>query len=124
MTRPTFREIDAKLSTAKAYVARGAVRFVNAKAMRGDLLDLDFLIEDAVELLPQVLDELHPKLYRGLQPPQKSYEDLIKGCELYAFSWESGAFGCAMYFKFAIKGDALWVVSLHKDRPTTGEGNP
>jgi len=120
MKRPSHREIVGKLSGAKAAVLRGAVRLVNAKAVREDLLDLDFLMDDLPDLLTSILEELNPALYRGAKPPQKSYEDTIKGCELYAFSWKSSTFGCGMYFKFALQGDALWIVSLHRDRKPEG----
>ena len=44
-------------------------------------------------------------------------EDKIKGCELYAFRWESKELGCIAYFKFALKDGALWISSLHRHRP-------
>lgn len=114
--RPSHREITGKLVEAKTRATAKTMAFVNAKATREDLLDLDILMEDMPELLPRILEELEPRFYQGSRPPQKSYENLIRGCELYAFSWESRTFGCAMYFKFALKGDVLWIVSLHRDK--------
>mgnify|MGYP000949137812 FL=1 len=93
---------------------------VNAKAIRGDLLDLGFLMDELLELLPSILNELEPGQYRGTRPPQKSYEKTIIGRELYAFSWMSKALGCSVYFKFALKEKTLWIVSFHRDRKTEG----
>lgn len=95
---------------------------VNSAAILADLLDLDLLVDDLPALLPCLLDELNPALYRGARPPQRSYEDLIEGSELYAFSWQSQAFGCDMYFKFTLKNDCLWIVSLHQDRKPKKDG--
>ena len=50
--------------------------------------------------------------YAGTRPPQKSYKNPILKCELYAFSWESRHFGCRVYLKFALKGEAFWLISL------------
>ena len=120
MKRPSHREISARLLSAKAATSKGAVRLINAKSMREDLLDLDFLLDDLPELLPAILDELNTDHYRGTRPPQKSYEDAIKGCELYAFSWESPTLRCAVYFKFTLQGESLWIVSFHRDRKSEG----
>jgi hypothetical protein len=121
--RPSHREIIGKLTSAKAAVSRGQMAFVNDRVIREDLLELDILVEDLPELLPCVLDELNPELYRGARPPQRSYEDTIKGCELYAFTWRSRAVGCDIYLKFALKNDWLWVVSFHRERKAKG-GEP
>ena len=48
--------------------------------------------------------------------PKKSYEKAILGSELFAFRWASKIFGCLMYLKFAVKGENLWIVSLHRDK--------
>ena len=121
--RPSHREIIGKLSGAKAAVSSGQVAFVNGRVIAADLLELDILVEDLPELLPRVLDELNPELYRGARPPQKSYEETIKGCELYAFTWKSRTLGGDVYFKFALKNDWLWIVSFHGDRKAKG-GEP
>ena len=92
------------------------VRFVDPDTLHSDLLELDFLINDLQLALPDILKEMSPKEYRGVRPPQRSYEKPILGSELYAFGWESRTFGCPMYLKFSIKGGYLWIVSLHRDR--------
>jgi hypothetical protein len=55
--------------------------------------------------------------YMGTRPAQRSYEPAISGCELYAFKTTSKMIGCKIYYKFTIKDETLWLVSLHKDRP-------
>ncbi|MGE5842280.1 MAG: hypothetical protein ACM335_08380 [Deltaproteobacteria bacterium] len=92
------------------------VRFVDPDSLHADLLELDFLVTDLQQALPEILKEMSPKAYRGLRPPQRSYEKPILDSELYAFAWESRTFGCPMYLKFSIKGGYLWIVSLHRDR--------
>jgi hypothetical protein len=120
MERPSHREISGKLLSAKTAVESGAVLLVNAKALREDLLDLGWLMDELSELLLSILNELEPVHYRGGRPPQKSYEKVIKDCELYAFSWTSKALGCTVYFKFALKGKTLWIVSFHRERKSEG----
>jgi hypothetical protein len=67
--------------------------------------------------LQAVFPEIRPGDYRGKRPPEPSYEQAIHGFELFAFSWDSKVFGCRMYLKFTVKGENLWIVSLHRDRP-------
>jgi hypothetical protein len=81
-----------------------------------DMLDLDCLLEDLAKDLPALLEEIRPGDYRGQTPPKKSYEKAIFGSELFAFRWVSIIFGCPMYLKFAVKGENLWIVSLHRDK--------
>ena len=114
--RPSYRELNGKLKEALQAASAKRVRFVDPDAIYADLLELDFLVDDLQELLPRILREMSPKEYRGLRPPQRSYEKPILDSELYAFGWESRTFGCPMYLKFSIKGGYLWIVSLHRDR--------
>jgi hypothetical protein len=121
--RPTHREIMGKLASARDAVSRSQIGFVNVKATREDLLELNILVEDLPELLPRILDELRAEFYRGGYPPRESYASDIRGCELYAFAWGSKIIGCDMYFKFVLKREWLWVVSLHEDRKAKGSGS-
>jgi len=123
LKRPSHREITGKLASAENALSCGHVALLNADVIREDLLDLNILIEDLPELLPRMMDELSADLYRGTRPPQRSYENAIDGCELYAFAWASQAVGCDMYLKFALKNEWLWVVSFHEDRKAKG-GEP
>lgn len=114
--RPSYRELNGKLEEARRAALAVQVRFVDPDTLYADLLALDFLINDLQQSLPAILKEVSPKGYRGLRPPQRSYEKPILDSELYAFGWESRIFGCPMYLKFSIKGEYLWIVSLHRDR--------
>ena len=82
-----------------------------------DLMNLGREIGEIPDILYELLENANPKDYAGTRPPQRSYESLIPDCELYAFKTTSKAIGCMMYYKFTIKNDTLWLVSLHKDRP-------
>lgn len=92
------------------------------------LIDQDVIAEDAMELGYNIGDELLDVLadllertslnhYAGSHPPQKSYKGEIEGLELFPFVVESPRFKCRVYFKFALSGGSLWLVSLHHDRP-------
>jgi hypothetical protein len=57
---------------------------------------------------------LSPADYLGRQPPERSYEDKIKGVELFAFKAYSERIGEHFYLKFASKEKFIWIVSLHE----------
>jgi len=114
--RPSVKEIWAKIRAAKQACREGKISFVDDVVIASDLLELDLLIDEFLDKLPSLLDELKPENYVGSRPPQRSYKPAIKDCELFAFGWYSRAVGCRVYFKFCIKGSALYVVSFHKDR--------
>jgi hypothetical protein len=67
-------------------------------------------------LLVRIFEEIRPGDYEGKRPPDRSYEKSVLNCELFAFSWDSGLLGSGMYFKFVLKGEALWIISFHKSR--------
>jgi hypothetical protein len=117
MKRPSDREVGAKIRGAMEATRAGQILLVDPSVIETDLLDMDFLIEDLPGILKRILEEIAPKCYVGARPPQKSYKANITGCELFAFQWQSGTFGRAMYFKFALKDGFVWIVSLHQDRP-------
>jgi hypothetical protein len=116
MQRPSYRELHLKLKQAREAAAAKRIRLLEPDSILSDLLDLDFLVDDLAKDLPAVLEEMRPTDYRGQSPPKKSYEKEILGSELFAFRWVSRVFGCRMYFKFAVKRQDLWIVSLHRDR--------
>jgi hypothetical protein len=116
MKRPSYRELDGKLKQAKEAVSSGCIRLVEPTPIYADLLEINVLVDDLEEILPQAIEEIRPVDYRGTRPPQRSYETSILNCELFVFTWLSDAFGCTMYFKFALKESCIWIVSLHKDR--------
>lgn len=114
--RPSYRELHLKLNQAREAAAAKRIRLLEPDSILADLLDLDYLVEDLIARLPAILQEIVPRDYRGQSPPKKSYERAILGSELFAFRWVSKGFGCRMYFKFALKEQDLWIVSLHRDR--------
>jgi hypothetical protein len=116
MHRPTPKELNNKLKEAKEAVARHRIAIVNPVSFSADALDLGYLIADISDILPDLFDEIIPSYYAGHKPPQRSYEDKIKGCELFAFQWESPCSGCDIYLKFALQDGCLWLVSLHRSR--------
>jgi len=116
MHRPTPKELNNKLKEAKEAVAHHRIAIVNPVSFSADALDLGYLIADIPDILPDLFDEIIPSYYAGHKPPQRSYEDKIKGCELFAFQWESPCSGCDIYFKFALQDGCLWLVSLHRSR--------
>ena len=117
MKRPSDHELFGKLKSAAESAEGARVYLVEPFPILADLLDLDILVEDLGRVIPKIVSEIGPRHYRGKRPPEKSYEDKIKGCELYAFRWESKELGCLAYFKFALKDGALWISSLHHHRP-------
>ena len=116
MKRPSHRELDGKLKQAREAASKKRIAFVEPSVILSDLLDLNFLVEELSDRLPEILSEIGPRNYQGRRPPEKSYERSILDYELFAFRWLSKVFGCRMYLKFAIKEDALWIVSLHRHR--------
>lgn len=116
MERPSHKELTAKLRQAKDAVSSKRVEIVDPVVVAADALELGYLVAEMKRILSKMLDEFGPRDYAGHRPPQKSYEEQIRGCELYAFRWESQLFGCCVYFKFALKEEILWVASLHPHR--------
>jgi hypothetical protein len=116
MRRPTYHELNGKLKEAKKATLFGQVRLVEPDAILTDLLDLGVSAENLKKVMFELINEINPENYQGSRPPKKSYENPILGCELFAFAWESISIGCRVYFKFALKAGALWVVSLHQSK--------
>jgi hypothetical protein len=120
MGRPSDREIGKKLAEAARAALSGRYRLVEPDPILVDLLNLGLLVNDLNRILPEIIREIKPRNYGGGHPPQKSYERPILNCELFAFMWDSARLGCRMYFKFALKEEVLWIVSLHMSRGRRG----
>lgn len=117
MKRPTHKELSKKIKTAKKMVSEGHVRVLNRAAMVADALELGYLFEDEFsEILSELIDNTEPEHYTGTKPPQKSYEIDILGLELFAFRVKSDILDPVIYYKFCIKNNYCYVISLHKDR--------
>jgi hypothetical protein len=117
MTRPTHKELTKKIKEARAFVKNDQVSLINQTALALDALELEYSIEDDLLEVPnELLEKTDPTRYTGSRPPQRSYEDAISGLDLIAFVVEIERFSPPVYYKFSVSEDALWLVSLHKDR--------
>lgn len=114
---PTHRALTGKIRQALKAVQAGNIAFLKPDSIAADLLKLGCAVNEMPEILTALLKQVTPDHYTGTRPPQRSYEEDLRGFELYAFKIESKRFGCVIYFKFALKEDFLWVVSIHEDRP-------
>ena len=112
--RPSDRELHKRINEAKKALKNRVGLFANPSKVVGELNELD--IGDANEVWPlvkELLEEILPSDYKGLRPPQKSYESAIVGQELLAFSWWSQKLAKKMYIKFVLKNERYYYVSLH-----------
>lgn len=121
LQRPTHKELINKIREAGKFVSEKNVFIINVDAVACDALNLEYLIEtDLLEDLSCLLDEIVPDHYAGQNPPEKSYEQKIKNLDLFAFKIDSLFFGSEVYLKFALSGDGLFLVSLHRNRKPGG----
>ena len=116
MNRPSHKEISRKIYQAKEALSAKQIFLVNAVSIAADVLELGFAVDELSQILFDLLGEITPEDYAGHYPPQSSYENEILACELFPFKWISRRLGCAVYLKYALKNDQLWIVSLHEDR--------
>jgi hypothetical protein len=122
MNRPSHKEISRKLTLAKGAVLENRISILNPVSVATDTLELGLNLRNISNILSDLLEEIEPDDYAGQYPPQRSYEDEIKDCELLAFRWLSKKLGCRVYFKFTLKETRLWLVSLHEDRKEIAGG--
>jgi len=122
MNRPSHKEISRKLTLAKEAVSENRISILNPVSVATDTLELGLNLRNISYILSDLLEEIEPDDYAGQYPPQRSYEDEIKDCELLAFRWLSKKLGCRVYFKFTLKETRLWLVSLHEDRKEIAGG--
>lgn len=116
MERPSHKEINRKIKQAKEAVSKDRISILNPVSIAADTLELGLNLRNISNILRDVLGEIDPDDYAGQYPPQRSYEDEIKNCELLAFRWLSKRLGCRVYFKFTLKEARFWLVSFHEDR--------
>jgi hypothetical protein len=116
MDRPSHKEINRKIKLAKEAVSENQFSILNPVSIAADALELRLNLQDISYILIELLEEITPNNYVGQYPPQRSYEHKIEGYEFLAFRWISKKLGCKVYLKFTIRGDRLWLVSLHEDR--------
>ena len=81
------------------------------------LMELGYLIDEQLEcLLLELLDGSSQDNYTGGRPPQKSYQQVVQGADLFAFVVEAPSLNGAVYYKFSIVEGSFYLVSLHRDR--------
>jgi len=114
---PSRKTIIGKIMLAWSASKAGNVALVDPDIIAADLIALGRNVDEIPNLLCELLENTNPNDYKGTRPAQRSYEPVISGCELYAFKTTSKKIGCTIYYKFTIKDDILWLISLHKDRP-------
>jgi hypothetical protein len=114
--RPSPKELYDRIRQARAILDDGPIYLVEDEPIIADALGLGYDIAEIAGVLKRLFNEISQKDYVGTKPPQKSYKTTILDSELYAFNWDSRFLGCRVYLKFALKGDAFWLVSLHEDR--------
>jgi hypothetical protein len=114
---PSHKTIVKNIRLALKAVESGDVLLVEPDIIADDLINLGRTMDELPTLLADLLENTEPRDYTGTRPPQRSYEMVISGCELYAFKKWSNRIGCNIYYKFTIKDDILWLVSFHEDRP-------
>jgi hypothetical protein len=112
--RPTPKELTGKFRQAVKAVSDGRICILDPEILARDAFELGYRISDLSDILTDLLSAVLPEDYIGHQPPEKSYEDKIKGIELFAFKACSEILGCNVYLKFGLKGEFIWVVSLHE----------
>lgn len=116
MVRPSHKEISGKIKEAAEAAAQQRIFIVEPISFVADAIELDYPVGLISEIIVSLLNELAPDYYAGHRPPQRSYENCIKGADLFAFQWKSAALKADIYLKFALREGNLWLVSLHKSR--------
>lgn len=116
MIRPTHKELSKKIRLAISAVLAEKIIILNQTAVAADAIELGYDISDIKNVLVDLLNEIDADYYVGDHPPEKSYEKKIKNLDLWPFRWGSKRFGCEIYFKFVLKNEQLWLVSLHEHR--------
>lgn len=117
MNRPSHRELSGKINAAKKAVKEDHIRLINQSVLVADALELGYLFEDEfLDIFSDLLNNTNPEHYAGAKPPQESYETEIKGMELFAFKTYSNILELMVYYKFSIKNNFCYLVSLHKNR--------
>jgi len=117
MSRPSHKELSNKISQAKTAVENENIQLLNLPALLSDADELNYVIDEQLEdLLLELLNRSSPVNYVGARPPQKSYQQVVHGAELFAFVVEETSLNEPIYYKFSIVGGIVYIVSLHRDR--------
>ena len=126
-TRPSNPEICKKVGDALKAIEAGRCYLGVTKHLLSDFAALNIGSEDELwAILPTLLKEIRISdpitSYAGQFPPVKSYDEEMKGIELWPYRWPSTTLGKEMWLKFGMKkdrkGDWHYVhVDVHENRP-------
>jgi len=116
MIRPTYKELDKKLTQAKEAISKDKICLLEQDVIVIDALELGYEVKNIQTILLELLTNVTPRHYVGTYPPQKSYEEDILDRELFAFMVNSKRFGCEVYMKYVLKSEILYLVSFHQHR--------
>lgn len=117
MKRPSHKELTRKIRDAQEAVSHGRIAVINQAAVAMDALELGYdIVTEMVDVLCELLSMSRPEHYMGGRPPQRAYEREISDLELFAFVVDPERFEKPVYYKFALAGGMLWLVSLHENR--------
>lgn len=125
--RPSSKETIKKVRDALDAVKEGRRLRVLSKHFSGDMAALQIDSDEEMwQILPELLGEvLHcgpVECYSGGRPPKRSYDEEMKGMELWSYIWDSTRLGKTMWIKFALKADKqgkwhYYHVDVHENRP-------
>jgi len=115
--RPSNKELFNKIKQGRKSVSQGDILPVDLDVIAEDAAKLGYQAKNLQSVLSQLLAEVKIEHYIGAYPPRKSYEPIIKDCELFEFIWTSKRLGCDVYLKYCLMGGIFYLVSLHEDRP-------
>lgn len=127
MSRPSNKEIINKVRDALDAVRAGRRCRGVSKHFSDDMAALEIDSDEEMwevlpELLQEILDSGPVECYAGGHPPKASYDQEMKGMELWSYVWESVRTRKTMWIKFALKKDRqgnwhYFHVDVHENRP-------
>lgn len=120
MERPSHKELNNKLHAALSAVHENRIILVEPGIIVTHAVELGYSIRNELQqVLLELLQYTGPKHYAGHRPPQKSYETRIHLLDLWAFSVVCPMFDQRVYYKFSLKNDYFYLVSLHVSTSAT-----
>jgi hypothetical protein len=112
--RPSHKELNTKLHAAMSAVQENRIILVEPRIIVAHAVELGYSIQHELQqVMLELLQHTGPEHYAGQRPPQKSYETRIHLLDLWAFSVTCPTFEPRVYYKFSLKNDYFYLVSLH-----------
>jgi len=112
--RPSHKELNTKLHAALSAVRENRIKLVEPRVISAHALQLGYSIRHELQqVLLDLLDNTGPEHYAGQRPPQKSYQACIQNHDLWAFSLNCPTFEHCVYYKFSLRNNFFYLVSLH-----------